>query len=118
MEDKRIKLEREEKREKYWERFVESFDGIRKLTSDGCMKRYEITRDEQYKNNKENRTASLEFKRREDWMEDKIQSALIYLMRKGYRPTEFMSIEEFVVENRDQFGGDWMEFIDRLSEEV
>jgi hypothetical protein len=118
MEDKRIKITREETWERNKDKFAESFDGIRKLTSTGCMERHFITRDEQYQTERENKTRGFEYKRGNEWLEDNIQNAMVYLFSKGLRARPNDTIEEFILENRDMFGGDWVEFIERLDREV
>lgn len=94
-----------EKRDRFNDRFERNEDtGSFKLTSLGCMKRWEGSREEELTvidNRIENRTQSR--CDQEEWMTNaRVKS----LMAEGYMPGQFQSLEDFVEEHKDMFEED------------
>ncbi len=83
--------------DRFKDRFVQNEEtGAWKLTSDGCMKRFKIPRDEMYKTAKENKIANLDFQGYVEYEERMLQNALVTWLNRGYKLRETETIEEFI----------------------
>jgi hypothetical protein len=112
MEDKRIKLDRDEIYRRNMSKFAnDEHTGVNKLTATGCMERYNITRDEQYMSKRENVIRNWETGNIEEYKEQQMQIATIELLNKGARLRPNDSLEEFIIYNQHLLGEEWVEFI-------
>jgi hypothetical protein len=97
MQDKRMYLTDEEKRERFRDRFAnDEFTGVNKLTSVGCMKRFDIPREEVYLNNRENKQRNWEYANRAEREEQRLVGTAARLFAAGHKLLEDESIEDFI----------------------
>jgi hypothetical protein len=89
------------KKEK-WERFQDRFDtnddttGVWKLTADGCMKRFDIPRQEVELSRKENYTKNFAYPNREQRLDNMNIAKASEFFQRGMKLRPDESLEEFV----------------------
>jgi hypothetical protein len=97
MEDKRMYLTDEEKRVRFRDRFAnEEFTGVNKLTSVGCMKRFDIPREEVYHTDRENKLRNWELSNRAEREERRLVNTAARLFTQGHKLRPDESIEDFI----------------------
>ena len=101
-----IKKQQNKQYEKFHERFERNEDnGSYLLTTVGCMKRHDLTKEEMYLTDKENNIRDFNTSNRAEREERVFVNQLSQLISKGLKPLSNESLEEFVVRNSEYL--DW-----------
>ena len=90
-----------EKIKRFKDRFaVNSDTGVRKLTSYGCMQKYNIPREEVYLTNEENKTRNFERSNRVEAEERHLVIEAQYYFSMGYKLLDNESFDDFIARCR------------------
>ena len=97
MQDNRMYLTNEEKAERFRDRFAnEESTGVNKLTSVGCMKRFDIPREEIYNTTRENKLRNWEYSNRAEREDQRMIAKAARLFAQGNKLLVDESMEDFL----------------------